>query len=56
MEWYTLWLLLVLLAGAIAKNKGRSVVGWTIATIILAPFAMLVLIVLPSLKSAPENS
>lgn len=43
-----LWVILVIVIGVVASNKGRSVGGWVIGGIFLSPLIGLILLVLPS--------
>jgi hypothetical protein len=47
-EWLVIWIV----GAIVASNKGRSVVGWFFLCLLLTPLAILVLLVLPTLRAA----
>jgi hypothetical protein len=53
---FGLWLILMIVTGALASRRGRSVVGWLLLALILTPVVIVVLLVLPdrSLKTCPD--
>lgn len=51
MVWFVLWVVLVIVAGIIANNKGRSVLGWVLLSALVAPITILILLALPPLRA-----
>lgn len=45
------WVVLVIVSGAIAASRGRSVIGWVLLAIFVAPITMLILLALPSRRT-----
>ncbi len=52
LEILTLWIVVAIVAAIVASNKGRSGLGWFLLCVLLTPLAILILLVLPSLKPA----
>ncbi len=53
--WVMLWIIGIILAGIIANNKKRSVVGWVFGSIFLSPLIVLILLALPTMEEKPEH-
>lgn len=51
MLWFVIWVVLVIVAGIIANNKGRSVLGWVLLSALVAPITILILLALPPLRA-----
>lgn len=51
---FLLWLVLILAGGFLAERKGRSVPGWVLLGIFLAPITFIILLVLPDRQDALE--
>src|ERR1700687_1712691 len=47
------WLFFVIVTGAVAASKDRSVIGWVLMAAIFSLFALIAVGVLPSQKTAP---
>lgn len=50
MEIAIVWLVLVICTGVVASNKGRSVIGWVLIAVLIAPITILILLALPPLQ------
>ena len=51
MEFAVIWIIGAIVAGVVSSNKGRSVLGWILGSVLLTPLIVLVLLALPSLTS-----
>lgn len=51
-----LWIFFVIVTGAVASSKGRSVFAWVVLAAIFSFFALIAVAVLPSLKAAPVRA
>lgn len=49
------WIVCVILTMVVANRKNRSVLGWGLLAILVAPIVVLILLALPSLHSAPSS-
>jgi hypothetical protein len=52
---FTIWFIAAIAAGIIASNKNRSAVGWAIATFLLSPLLIIIILVLSKKEGSPEN-
>lgn len=55
MTWLVIWIVGMLLTGAIADAKGRSALLWALAALIFTPLLALVVLALPSQVGANER-
>jgi hypothetical protein len=46
------WLVLIIATGVLAYTKGRSVIGWLLLAILIAPITILILLALPKTPEA----
>jgi hypothetical protein len=53
---FGLWLVMMIVTGALASRRGRSVIGWLLLALIFTPVVLLILLVLPdrTLKTCPD--
>lgn len=54
-DFAVVWLVLVVVTGVVASNKGRSVGGWVLLAVLVAPITLLILLALPSLKTPVQE-
>src|SRR5271169_354769 len=50
MEIFVIWTAVAIVGAIVAKNRGRSDIGWFFLCLLLTPLAILVLLALPSMK------
>src|SRR3990167_1208709 len=55
MIWVTMWIILVIVTGVVAANKGRSVIGWLALAVFVAPITLLILLALPRNQAQIEQ-
>lgn len=53
MEFFIFWLGMSIACAVVANNKGRSVAGWLVLGLLFSVAALIVVLVLPSLKIDP---
>ncbi|WP_205215733.1 zinc ribbon domain-containing protein [Azospirillum brasilense] len=57
MEIIVVWIILAIVAGVLARRKGRSVPGWVALALLLTPLTILILLALPNLdQQKPSES
>lgn len=55
MEWVVIWIIGMLVTGAIADGKGRHGGLWALAALVFTPLLAIVVLALPSLKGEKER-
>jgi len=55
MEYVIIWLLFGIVSAVAASNKGRSGCGWFLLGVLLGPFAIILVLIIPNLKEIEKE-
>ncbi len=50
-----IWVIAAIAAGIIASNKNRSAAGWALATFLLSPLLIIIILVLSKKEGSPRS-
>ena len=52
---FIIWFIAAIAAGIIANNKNRNAAGWALATFLLSPLLIIIILVLSKKEGSPES-